>query len=386
MKMHHTLLSLALALALPFSVWADDSNSAEMAQAREDLAAARAELRDVTKRIAEASAKLGEGGPQAFAFRYLHEPKRAMIGIVMVPDRQGVRIGAVTPGGPAAKAGIRAGDILSSVNAKALTPQTDASKATDQAREWLSDLEAGQSVKLGILRAGKPQEFELKAERRDSWDWAGMLDNIPDLEAGQAPQAKVHGQGEDRQIEIIVDGQRKVISTSEDGAPKVYRFESRDGKSIHRARVDRLIRSDGREAPWASLNLSTINPQLGHYFGTDRGVLVLNSSEATLKELKPGDVIQIVDGQPADSVSGVMRALASKDVGQMVTIEIWRDRKREVITVAAPERDLLFFPAPPPPPAPPAPPASPDSKSAPMAPPAPTPPPPPPPPRLTFVV
>ncbi|MDZ4812135.1 MAG: PDZ domain-containing protein [Pseudomonadota bacterium] len=383
MKLRHSLLALALMSALPFFVGASVQTDADMAKARADLKLARDEMRDVSKRIAELSAKLGEGGPQAFAFRYLNEPKRAMVGIVMVPDAKGVRIGAVTPGGPAAKAGMRAGDVLTAVNGKALAARDskDSDAPVDSARSLLGDLEKGQSVKLSVLRDGKTQQFDLKAERRESWDWAGMLGSIPDLGNTLAPLAKIHEIGDGEEIEIIINGERRMHPAPHHGKnAHIFEFKRDDG--THGERVERIVRQFRDGAPWASLNLSTLNPELGRYFGTEHGVLVLDTSANTLKELKPGDVIQVVDGQPADSVSGVMRALSRKEPGQTLNVEVWRDRKRQVFAVTAPERDQFMFsiPAPPAPPTPPtpnslpAPPAPPSPHSIPAPPAPPTPP------------
>jgi membrane-associated protease RseP (regulator of RpoE activity) len=372
MKLRHSLLALAMLTALPFCAGAAEPTDADMAKAREELKQAREQLRDASKRIAELSAKLGEGGPQAFAFRYLNEPHRAMVGIVMVPDAKGVRIGAVTPGGPAAKAGVLAGDVLTAVDGKAVATRDggQGEALVSSARTLLGELEAGQNVKLSVLREGKALHFDLKAERRESWDWAGMLGTMPDIGAALAPLAKLGEGGDHKEIEIIINGERHELPPMHgDTHPRVFHFESdgSDGKQVQR--IVREFRRGG--APWASMNLSTLNPELGRYFGTDRGVLVLDSSENALKELKPGDVIQVIDGQPADSVSGVMRALARKESGQPINVEVWRDRKRQVLTVTAPERDEFMFSLPPAPPAPPAPPSAPKAGVAPPAPPSP---------------
>ncbi len=368
MKFRISMLALAMMIAMPIAGAVENKDPAELAKARADLQVARDELRDVTRRIAELSAKLGEGGPQAFAFRYLHEPLRAMVGIVMVPDAAGVRIAAVTPGGPAAKSGIRAGDVLTAVNGKAL-PAADKKlgddSVVDSARALLGDLQQDQTVKLAVLRDGKRMQFELKAERRESWDWAGMLDNMPDLGTALAPLAELGTDLNGKHIEIIVNKRTDATAPAHGNAPQVIQF-----KSTGNGDIQQMISRVRGTAPWAAMNLSTLNPELGRYFGTDRGVLVLDGNAKVLQSLKPGDVIQIVDGQPADSVSGVMRAIALKEAGSAITIEVWRNRQRQVLTIEAPERDQFMFIAPPAPPAPPTPPSTPKAPPSPPTAPA----------------
>src|SRR5690606_4222447 len=50
---------------------------------------------------------------------------------------------------------------------------------------------------------------------------------------------------------------------------------------------------------WDGLNLLALEPQLGRYFGTDRGVLVLQ--QGNLPGLQPGDVIQEIEGKAVAS-------------------------------------------------------------------------------------
>lgn len=368
------LLAIAIALTSYSLQAVEPKSEAELAKARAELQTARDELHTLTKRIAELSMQLGKSSPEAFAFRYLHDPDRAMIGIVMAPGtKKDIRINAVTPGGPAAKAGVRAGDILMSVNGKSLHSTVGATDDSnvETARTLLKELKEGEKVKLIVHRDDKPLTFEIKAERRESWDWAGVLGNLPEIESALAPLAKMHGSGYDRNIKMIINGKEKTVE-GEDFHSKTLHFDH-DSHNPHQQRFKHIIHKAMNGLPWNALNLSTLNAGLGHYFGTDHGVLVLDTDDTSLKELKAGDVIQIIDGKPADNVSDVMRAIAAKTPGQPMQVEIWRDRKRQVITTIAPDRDQFMFPPPPAPPAPP-PPAAPSKMSAPSPPPPPVPP------------
>lgn len=68
------------------------------------------------------------------------------------PSTQGVVISQVASGSPAAKAGIKVGDILTSIDGQ---PMSSASKV----QEYIQSLPVGQSVSLGILRSGLPHNI-----------------------------------------------------------------------------------------------------------------------------------------------------------------------------------------------------------------------------------
>jgi hypothetical protein len=121
---------------------------------------------------------------------------------------------------------------------------------------------------------------------------------------------------------------------------------------------------------WNGLNLASVDPALGRYFGTDRGVLVL-STGPELASLQPGDVVRSVAGKPVASPREVMDALRGRETGSKVAVEYLRDRKPATAQLTVPEPMRFRIPAPPAPPAPPVP-------AAPAPPPPPAAPPPPP--------
>jgi len=140
--------------------------------------------------------------------------------------------------------------------------------------------------------------------------------------------------------------------------------------------------------PWWGLNLAPLNPDLGGYFGTDKGVLVLSADADAYKGLKSGDVLQDVGGHAVNRPEDALRLLRDAPAGSEVKMQVLRQRKPVTLSLKAPEFKGIFVP--PPPPAPPAPPAmpappapptpaalpTPRAMPAPPAPPAPPPPPP----------
>jgi S1-C subfamily serine protease len=92
----------------------------------------------------------------------------------------------------------------------------------------------------------------------------------------------------------------------------------------------------GREffagTPLADLELAPLNPDLGQYFGTDEGVLVVSAPKRSELGLKGGDVVVAVDGRKPTGPSHLMRILRSYDKGETFKMDILRNRKRETVS------------------------------------------------------
>ncbi|HXE53042.1 MAG TPA: PDZ domain-containing protein, partial [Tepidisphaeraceae bacterium] len=127
-----------------------------------------------------------------------------------------------------------------------------------------------------------------------------------------------------------------------------------------------------RISPWFGLNLAPLNPDLGSYFGTDRGALVLSRDDKQFPDLQPGDVITAVGGQSVARPEDATRALRNATKDKSVAVALRRHGKPVTLTVKVPADWDILPPPPPPPPVPPVP-----STPA-VTPPAPPPPPAPP--------
>ena len=75
-----------------------------------------------------------------------------------------------------------------------------------------------------------------------------------------------------------------------------------------------------------------MNPELGEYFGTEEGVLVISSPRDAGLGLKGGDVILAVDGRKPAGPSHLLRILRSYQRGENFKLDILRGRKRETVT------------------------------------------------------
>jgi multidrug efflux pump subunit AcrA (membrane-fusion protein) len=85
-----------------------------------------------------------------------------------------------------------------------------------------------------------------------------------------------------------------------------------------------------------TMQLATLSPRLGSYFGTDRGILVVRAPAHGVLKLQDGDVILSIGGRVPASSSQAIRILTSYDPGQPIDLEILREHRRMKITTRMP--------------------------------------------------
>jgi hypothetical protein len=87
---------------------------------------------------------------------------------------------------------------------------------------------------------------------------------------------------------------------------------------------------------WNGLNLASVDAQLGRYFGTSDGVLVLSTGKE-LEGLQAGDVIRKIDGKPVANPREAMEALRSQPAERKVPVEYLRDRASATAQISVPK-------------------------------------------------
>lgn len=389
--MKRTLLSIALAIAAPAAFAADGAATATPAAtnpdaARAEMAQLQRQMQELSRRMAELSLELGDVGPRAYALRYLGEPDRAMLGVVLTTDSDGVRIEAVTPDGAAARAGLHDGDVITSINGTPLAHDS-ADRALAAARTQLGNLKDGQEVRLGWQRGGKAQaELTLKAERRTAWNWAQLMSGDaehPLLPKDFKERMRADVERAQRAAERAARQAERETERSAHEADRARAAAERATARIDREQMRELAESSRRAVrlamPWWGLNLAPVNADLGRYFGVTRGALVLATDAEALPGLRAGDVITRIANEPVTRPEDALRALRDQPAGSSVAVTLMRERKTVTLNVKAPEFKSIFA-MPPLPPEPPTPPAAPQSPKA--VPTAPTPPVPPAPPAV----
>lgn len=110
-----------------------------------------------------------------------------------LPKNSGEIIARAEPGGPAAKAGLRAGDVVTRVNGKQVTPETTLSYL-------VANVAPGQQARLDVIRDGKPTTVTVTttvrpAEEQLAQQLGGGDDSFGDSEGGEDAAPSANGIG-----------------------------------------------------------------------------------------------------------------------------------------------------------------------------------------------
>jgi len=129
------------------------------------------------------------GGPGQNAALFGGEEPKVMLGITMsAADEGGIIVDSVVEGLPAAAAGIKEGDRIVSIDGEELGE-------TDAIREALADKEAGDEIKVELVRDGKNQTITVKLAKFDQSKFgrAGMREDGPATGFRMDPQNQFGG-------------------------------------------------------------------------------------------------------------------------------------------------------------------------------------------------
>ena len=318
--------------------------AAEAARARAALRQTQQELAEVAARVAEMSARIASEDMH----RALREGAlgRPLFGVVLEADAsRGVLISAVSPQGPAQEAGLRPGDRLLAVAGRSLVAESGEARlslASDLLREAAPDRETklriergGSELDFAVVPRSLPQLAALRGDRASAERWAQELTRVATpmtrFQIGELSPFAPCAEGENCLAEALLASQR-----------------------------------------WNGLRLFPLNSELGRYFGSERGVLVLESGQD--HPLRPGDVLLSVAGVEVDTPAAVMRQLRGGSADSR-ELRLRRDGREQRLQIDAVDLDpgpalrglLPPLPAPPLPPGAPLPPPPPESAAMPGA-------------------
>lgn len=259
----------------------------------------------------------GRGGPGR-VFSGLQLMSRGMLGIRLNTgpadtDAQGAEVQAVTDDGPADEAGLREGDIITSLDGHSLLePLADSdleervvsglSAPSQRLRLLARELERGEEVMVEYLRDGTAASATV--EPRVTW--------------------MMHGFDAERMEEVMEQARERAREAGERAREVTEQMREQWDDYAWFPEGGSAVAVMGLGASHG-ISLVTLNPGLGRYFDAETGALVTEADEDNPLGLESGDVVLAIDGRAIDSAGDVRRILRSYEEGEAMTLTIMRD-------------------------------------------------------------
>ncbi len=299
---------------------ADQEDQESSLEVRDRLAMEKS-LRQARRELAAAARRVQEIQTQLMALKSVDDVRRyrerlpregrARIGVVVdtegtvPPGVPGATIVAVTPGSAAEEAGLRPGDVIHAINGMVL-----AELAAELGGE-ASDLPAAALVHAaGRLRPGEKVVLDYGR-------------------AGQSRQVTLHARiAQDAPVWITPQGEVPAIAL-EHWPYALLEYEAGQ---------------DEQTKKWLDLEMVPLNPDLGRYFGSRSGILVIRAPEGGPLNVKPGDVIVKVGQEQPSTPWQVLRTLRTFQPGELVNLELIRNGNVIVVKAEAPVIRSVFAP------------------------------------------
>ena len=267
---------------------------------QEDGREARRRLEASIRELRRATERLDRSGGLAYTIEsglapYIVGGSEVKMGVYLstARDRSTDSIGAeldrVVADGPADEAGLRDGDIITYANGEPLA-RTGRSGMSPGSRlvQIKNDLDDGDTLHVRYRRGSEAGSADVVVREMSDWSYSFSVPNI-DIDI---PRLRV-------------------------GTP--------------------FIRVLGSQL--LDVELVTLDDDLGAYFGTTDGLLVIRAPSDDAIDLMSGDVILNVDGREPSSQSHLFRILRSYDPGETLVLEVMRNRTRVNVSVEVPTRD-----------------------------------------------
>jgi hypothetical protein len=220
-------------------------------------------------------------------------------------DPVGAVLQAITPGGPAEEAGLKAGDVITMADGQSLARTT---RREDSPGEKLVAAirghEEGDTMRVEYRRGDETHTADVVLRQLDSRSYSYGIFADPETS-----------------IQIA--------------------------EPIEIPEMDFAVRTPVVQAfmpyGWLNIELVMLDEELGEYFGTGEGLLVVSAPRDEDLDLRSGDVILNIDGREPTSPRHALRIMRSYEPGETMSVEIMRSQRRQTINVTVPERDGGFL-------------------------------------------
>ncbi len=269
----------------------DADRQERLEQARDRLEQAAERLSEADLRIDESSIEQAIESAMTLVQGIRFGARRAMLGIVIDDEDsgEGVIIGGVSPGGPAEQAGLLSGDVLVSVDGVGLR-EDGQSSPTKKLLEFMQDIEPGQAISVEYRRDDARSTY----------------------------------------VDVVAD---KL-------SPRVaFAFGDKDFTFDFGEDFKQLYMLDHFHSRWGDMELVELNPALGAYFGTERGLLVVRAPADDAIALEDGDVIVAIDGREPKNSAHALKILRTYEGGDTLSLSIYRQQSPMQLRIELPKGD-----------------------------------------------
>ena len=243
-------------------------------------------------------------------------------------DGDGALITGVMRDSPAEEAGLQDGDVITVFEGQVLTiplPDSDLERDLDldqslPAQRLLAlarDLEAGQTVEIRYLRDGASNTVSVQAEDFE-FPRVRTFGQAPDVVWGRGWDGNWSGGWEGSTFSPFRGDHHLDI----DMADRMRGLGNRlEGLTI--GGPGGLAYGFGVTSV-EGVEFIELNPELGEYFGSDTGVLVVEVDEDSTLGLMAGDVVLAVGAREAETVGRLLRLIRSYDEDEPIRFRIMR--------------------------------------------------------------
>lgn len=304
MKTWKLVVPVAAALLMAGQVVAETDEDVALSATEEQNAQVERRLEAAETRMAEAAREMAELTSErlprlARVERRVEFATRPRLGVSIGGNDdegpvEGVSVIAVTPGSAASDAGLRAGDVLTTINNESFGG-SNSGEANKKLLDFMKGVEEGDALDVEYLRNGK----------------VGKVEVIPKVAEHQV---------------FMFEGMPDFDFPGMHGKPVAPHAGARRGFSW-------IFAGHGL----GDMELVELSEGLGRYFGTDSGLLVVSAPESNELQLQDGDVIQSIDGRQPKSVRHALQILGSYQAGEKLELQIMRDKKRKKLNIEIPD-------------------------------------------------
>ncbi len=260
--------------------------------------------------------------------KVIHTDKdHATLGFMTNIKKDGWHVISVIEGSGAEEAGLKAGDIIKVMADKNMAQEdTNKNMTIDMIKH-----KKGDKVKLQVLRDKKAMTMTVEARNNNSFDMVMDIDMDSNDFSWTEKLKDI-----DIDVDEIIEGSKniKVIVMDGKAVGDSINFDKFDINLPDELGNMNLFITDGNSTSkllGKNHEMSSLSKDLGSYFGTKEGVLVLHVDEENVFALEDGDVIKSIDGNAVNSPKDVIKQLLKSEEQEKIILKIVRHKRNKTL-------------------------------------------------------